>query len=194
MDKRSLWVTIGFLLLLVYVGPFGIVAFLYDLGLYPATTEEQVVTEMKRRSGVHAVTCRNGSPDWDFVCDFEVQARGGPSVRHREGIETSYARAILRAVPLPVDGPVLTEAQAAQWREDERKRRQDEQKKMSGPVNVRTATVAELRRIPLVDQYRAQEIHAAVRYGLVRKLDDLLKIQGIDQTVLNVMRTRAVWE
>jgi Helix-hairpin-helix motif len=191
MDKKSLWVTIGFLLLLVYVGPFGIVAFLYDLGLYPATTEEQVVTEMKRRSGVHAVTCRNGSPDWDFVCDFEVQARGGPSVRHREGIETSYARAILRAVPLPVDGPVLTEAQAAQWREDERKRRQDEEKRL---VNIRTATIAELRRIPRVDHYRAQEIQAAVRYGIVRKYDDLLKIQGIDQATLRAMRTRSYWQ
>jgi hypothetical protein len=149
---------------------------------------------MKRRSGVRAVTCRNGSPDWDFVCDFEVQARGGPSVRHREGIKTSYFRAILSAVPLPVDGPVLTEAQGVQRRQDEQKKRQAEQKRMSGPVNVRTATIAELRRIPLVDEYRAKEIHAAVRYGLVRKFDDLLKIQGIDQRVLNVMRTKAVWE
>jgi len=52
MDNKSLWVTIGFLLLAVFVGPFRIVAFLYDIGLYPATTEEQVLTEMKRRSGV----------------------------------------------------------------------------------------------------------------------------------------------
>ena len=48
-------------------------------------------------------------------------------------------------------------------------------------VNVRTATIAELRRIPRVDQFRAKDIQAAVRLGLVRKLDDLLKIEGIDQ-------------
>jgi DNA uptake protein ComE-like DNA-binding protein len=45
-------------------------------------------------------------------------------------------------------------------------------------VNVRTASIAELRTIPRVDQYRAQEIHAAVRFGLVKKFDDLPKIEG----------------
>ena len=66
--------------------------------------------------------------------------------------------------------------------------------KRASRVNVRTATIAELRTIPRVDQYRAQEIHSAVRFGLVRKFDDLLKIEGIDQATLNAMRTRAYWE
>ena len=48
-------------------------------------------------------------------------------------------------------------------------------------------SLAELRTIPRVDQYRAQEIQAAVRFGLVRKVDDLLKIQGIDQATLSAM-------
>jgi helix-hairpin-helix protein len=51
----------------------------------------------------------------------------------------------------------------------------------------------ELKRIPGVDQYRAQEIQAAVRYGIVKKFDDLLKIQGIDEKALRIMRTRSYW-
>jgi DNA uptake protein ComE-like DNA-binding protein len=50
-----------------------------------------------------------------------------------------------------------------------------------------------LKRIPGVDQYRAQEIQAAVRYGIVKKFDDLLKIQGIDEKALCIMRTRSYW-
>ena len=69
-----------------------------------------------------------------------------------------------------------------------------EEQKRASRVNVRTATIAELRTIPRVDQYRAQEIQAAVRFGLVGKFDDLLKIEGIDQATLNAMRTRAYWE
>src|SRR6185503_780277 len=108
-------------------------------------------------------------------------------------------------VPLP--GPVLTEAEKLQWQyEEEQKRTQEqwmrtqeqnnrlEEVKRATRVNVRTATIAELRTIPRVDQYRAQEIQAAVRFGLVRKFDDLLKIEGIDQATLNAMRTRAYWE
>ena len=62
---------------------------------------------------------------------------------------------------MPVDGPVLTEEQALQWQKDE-------QKRLAAPVNVRTATIADLQRIPRVDAYRAQVIHASVRHGLVR--------------------------
>ena len=187
MDSRLRWIAIGFLLFLIFVGPFRILAFLDDLGLYPTATNEQVVSELKRRSDVQAVTCQPGTAGWDFVCDIDVQPRGGPSVRHREGINTSWARAVYQAVILPVDGPVLTEAQARQWRDEE-------QRKLAEPVNIRTATIAELQRIPLVDQYRAHEIHASVRAGLVRKYDDLLKIQGIDQAKLSVMRTRSYWK
>ena len=205
MDSRSLWITIGFLLLLVFVGPFRVVRFLYDLGLFPKATEEQVITELKRWDNVRTATCQNGSPDFDFVCDYEVQPRDLPPERRRVGIRTSLYRAIGSAVPL--SGPVLTEAEKLQWQyEEEQKRTQEQQKRAQEQqkrtqewmrarrVNVRTATIAELRTIPRVDQYRAQEIQAAVRFGLVKKFDDLLKIEGIDQATLNAMRTRAYWE
>ena len=223
MNSRSLWITIGFLLFLVFGGPFRLVAFFHDIGLYPSVTEAQVVAEMNRRSNVQAVTCQAGSMGWDFVCDFEVQARGGPAVRHREGIRTSLSTAVARAVRMPVNGPILTEEQALQWQKDELKAQagfrlrpdaaaaeeralqwqKDEQEARAllrerpdpaALVNVRTATIAELVRIPRVNQFRAKVIHAAVRRGLVRKLDDLLKIDGIDRGTLNVMRTRAYWE
>jgi DNA uptake protein ComE-like DNA-binding protein len=87
----------------------------------------------------------------------------------------------------PPGVPVMTEEQALQWFKDE-------QKRLTEPVNVRTATIADLQRIPRVDPYRAQVIHAAVRRGLVRKFDDLLKIEGIDRATLTAMRTRAYWE
>ena len=205
MDSRSRWITIGFLLILVFVGPFRIVGWLYDLGLVPKATEEQVITELKRSDNVRTATCQNGSPDFDFVCDYEVQARGGPPERRRVGIRTSMYRAIGSTVPLP--GPVLTEAEKLQWQyEEEQKRTQEqwmrtqeqkkrlEEVKRATRVNVRTATIAELRTIPRVDQYRAQQIQAAVRFGLVRKFDDLLKIEGIDQATLNGMRARGYWE
>jgi DNA uptake protein ComE-like DNA-binding protein len=187
MDSKSRWIAIGFLLFLMFVGPFRILAFLDDLGLYPSATNEQVVAELQRGSDVKAVTCQAGTAGWDFVCDIDVQPRGLPSVRHREGIKTSWARAVYQAVLLPVDGPVLTEAQARQWR-------QEEDRKLAEPVNIRTATIAELQRIPGVDRYRAQEIHACVRAGIVRTYDDLLKIQGIDQAKLRLMRTRSYWK
>lgn len=187
MNSKSLWITIGFLLFMIFVGPFRILAFLDDLGLYPSATRDQVVMELKRQSNVQAVTCQAGTAGWDFVCDIDVQPSGRPSVRHREGIKTSWYKAVSQAALLPVDGPVLTQAQALQWR-------QEEERKLAEPVNVRTATIAELQRIPMVDQYRAQEIHASVRAGLVRKYDDLLKIQGIDQAKLSVMKTRSYWK
>ena len=207
MDSRSLWITIGFLLFLVFVGPFRVVGFLYDLGLLPKATEGQVITELKRWDNVRTATCRDGSPNWDFVCDYEVQPRDLPPERRRIGIRTSLYRAIGHAVPLPVDGPVMTEAQKRQWLDEEQQKRTQEHQKWlqeqikrtdeqmrARRVNVRTATIAELRTIPRVDQYRAQEILAAVRFGLVKKFDDLLKIEGIDQATLNAMRTRAYWE
>ena len=186
MDNKSLWITIAFLLLMVVVGPFRIVAFLYDVGLYPPVTDEQVVTELKRMRHVETVSCQSAVGGWDFVCDYQQQQRDGPPVRHREGIRTSWTSAVARTVPMPADGPVLTEAQAAQWRIEENRR-------LAGPVNIRTATIEELKRIPGVDQYRAQEIQAAVRYGIVKKFDDLLKIQGIDEKALRLMRTRSYW-
>jgi hypothetical protein len=205
MDSRSLWITLGFLLFLVFVGPFRVVRFLYDLGLVPKATEEQVIMELKRGDNVRTATCQNGSPNFDFVCDYEVQPRDLPPERRRVGIRTSFYRAIGSAVPLP--GPVLTEAEKLQWQyEEEQKRTREQQKRAQEQqrrtqewmrarrVNVRTATIAELRTIPRVDQYRAQEIQAAVRFGLVKKFGDLLKIEGIDQATLNAMGTRAYWE
>jgi DNA uptake protein ComE-like DNA-binding protein len=200
MDRRSLSITIGFILFMVFVGPFRVVGFLYNLGLFPKTTEEQVSMELKRGANVRTATCRDGSPDWDFVCDYEVQPRDLPPERHRVGIRTSLYRAIAQAVPLAVDGPVMTEAEKRQWQDEEQRKRTQELTKRTGEqmrarrVNVRTATITELRTIPRVDQYRAQEIQAAVRVGLVKKFDDLLKIEGIDGATLNAMRTRAYWE
>jgi hypothetical protein len=188
MDSRSLWITIGFLAFLVVVGPLRLVAFLHDIGLYPSASEAQLVEAMSRRRNVQAVTCHAGSMGWDFVCEFDlVQGRGAPAVRHREGIRTSWTAAVGRTVRMPVDGPVLPEEQALQWQKDE-------QKRLAAPVNVRTATIADLQRIPRVDAYRAQVIHASVRHGLVRRFDDLLKIEGIDQAALRAMRTKAYWE
>jgi len=200
MDSRSLSITIGFILFLVFVGPFRIVGFLYNLGLFPKATEEQVIMELKRGDNVRTAACRDGSPNWDFVCDYEVQPRDLPPERRRVGIRTSFYRAIGQAVPLPVEGPVMTEAQKRQWQDEERRKRtqelrtRTEEQMRARRVNVRTATITELRTIPRVDQYRAQEIQAAVRFGLVKKFDDLLKIEGIDDATLNAMRTRAYWE
>ena len=200
MDSKSLSITIGFILFLVFVGPFRVVGFLYNLGLFPKATEEQVIMELKRGDNVRTATCRDGSPNWDFVCDYEVQPRDLPPERRRIGIRTSFYRAIGQAVPLPVDGPVMTEAQKRQWQDEEQRKRTQELRKRTEEqmrarrVNVRTATITELRTIPRVDQYRAQEIQAAVRFGLVKKFDDLLKIEGIDDATLNAMRTRAYWE
>lgn len=200
MDSRSLSITIGFILFLVFIGPFRVVGFLYNLGLFPKATEEQVVMELKRGDNVRTATCRDGSPNWDFVCDYEVQPRDLPPEHRRIGIRTSFYRAIGQAVPLPVDGPVMTEEQKRQWQDEEQRKRTQQLKKRAeeqmraGRVNVRTATITELRTIPRVDQYRAQEIQAAVRVGLVKKFDDLLKIEGIDDATLNAMRTRAYWE
>jgi hypothetical protein len=49
-------------------------------------------------------------------------------------------------------------------------------------------------RIPLVDQYLAEQIHAAVRGGTVTSVDDLLKVKGIDRPMFGIMRPHARWE
>jgi DNA uptake protein ComE-like DNA-binding protein len=189
MDSRSRWIAIGFLLFLMFVGPFRILALLDGLGLYPSVSQEQVVAELERLRGASPVTCREAKPDWDYVCEYSKASRGNPATRHREGIRTSsyWNRAIQTVVALPVDGPVLNETQAKQWQLAE------QQRALRG-VNIRTASIEQLRTIPRVDQYRAQEIHAAVRFGLVKQFDDLLKIQGIDRATLNAMRARAYWD
>jgi DNA uptake protein ComE-like DNA-binding protein len=88
---------------------------------------------------------------------------------------------------LRVDGPILSEAENAKWVEEQNR-------KFREPVNLRTATVAELRRIPLVDRYLAEQIHAAVRGGTVTGVDDLLRVKGIDQPRFSVIRPRVRWE
>jgi len=107
----------------------------------------------------------------------------------REAVRTSkgWGPAIARVIVLLLEREVLTEADAS-------KRLQEEHRRHSESVNIRTASVTDLQRIPRVDQYRAQEIHAAVRAGLVRDFDDLLNIQGIDRQTLNAMRMRAYWK
>jgi len=112
-----------------------------------------------------------------------ARARRAKPIRTNQG----WGQAIAHVIVLPLEREVLTEADASKWR-------MEEHRKLSEPVNIRTASVTDLQRIPRVDQYRAQEIHGAVRAGLVRKFDDLLKIQGIDQQTLNAMRTRAYWK
>jgi Helix-hairpin-helix motif len=187
MGSGSRWIIIGCLVFLALGGPCRIVASLNDIGLYPSATNEQVVSELKRQPGVQAARCRPAKPEWDFVCDVDVQVGRDPLLHRRYGIRASLSHAVAVSVPLPLDGPILTERQARQWAAEERE-------KLAAPVNIRTATIEELQRIPRVDRYRAQEIHAAVQYGLVRKFDDLLKIQGIDQRTLEAMRTRAYWK
>jgi Helix-hairpin-helix motif len=185
MDSRFRWVCIGALLFLLMGGPFKVLAFLGHLGLAPRVTQEQVVAEMKRMRHHDWMTCKPASPgaEWDYVCEY-----GGPGVS-REAVRTNkgWGAAIARVIVLPLEREVLTEADAAKWR-------LEEHRKLSEAVNIRTASVSDLQRIPRVDQYRAQEIHAAVRAGLVRNFDDLLKIQGIDQQTLKAMRTRAYWK
>ena len=186
MDSRFRWICIGFLLFFFLGGPSRVLAFLGTLGLAPRVTQEQVLTEMKRMRQHDGMTCKPASPgaEWDYVCEYE----SGNERVSRDGVRvsTGWGPAVARVIPLP-EQDVLTEADATKWRHEE-------QMKQAGPVNIRTASISDLQRIPRVDHYRAQEIHAAVRAGLVRDFDDLLKIQGIDQPTLNAMRTRAYWK
>jgi len=184
MDSRFRWISIGILLFLLMGGPIRVIGFLGYLGLAPRTTQEDVLAEMKRMRHHDWMTCTPASPgaEWDYVCEY-----GGPRFS-REAVKTSqgWGRAIARTIVLPLEREVLTEDDAAKWLKEERRQ-------LTERVNIRTASVTELQRITRVDQYRAQEIHAAVRAGLVTKFEDLTKIQGIDQQTLNAMRTRAYW-
>jgi DNA uptake protein ComE-like DNA-binding protein len=46
----------------------------------------------------------------------------------------------------------------------------------------------------LVDKYLAEQIYAGVRAGTITRLDDLSKINGIDQSRFSVIRPRVRWE
>lgn len=185
MDSRFRWISIGILLFLVMGGPFHVLTFLGNIGLAPRVTQEQVLAEMKRMRHHDWMTCKPASSgaEWDYVCEY-----GGQRVS-REAVRTSkgWGRAIARVIVLPLEREVLTEADATKWLQEEHRR-------LSESVNIRTASVTDLQRVPRVNQYRAQEIHAAVRAGLVRDFDDLLNIHGIDQQTLNAMRKRAYWK
>src|SRR5688500_2216421 len=117
MNSRFRWISIAFLLFLLMGGPFHVIGLLGDLGLAPRTTREQVLAEMKRLRHHDWMTCTPASPgaEWDYVCEY-----GGPRVS-REAVKAAqgWGRAIARTIVLPLEHDVLTEADAAKWREEE---------------------------------------------------------------------------
>ena len=175
------------IVLVLLVGPFPIMDFLYRIGLYPQATGEQVVAALKSGHRAESATCEPDVAGWEFVCDYTLRQSDGVLRRHRTGVRTSWLKAIRGLMPLPVDGPILSE-------EENTRRSKEEYAKLMAPVNLRTATVKELQKIPLVDQFRAEQIHKAVKEGVVTKVDDLLKVKGIDAPTLQVMRSRAYWQ
>jgi DNA uptake protein ComE-like DNA-binding protein len=186
---RSWGRVIGLACLLAFllIGPYRIMEFLYGIGLYPTFTEEEVVAALKRRPGIEGMTCQQNVAGWEYVCDYSYRNSSGTLSRHRDGIRTTWMTPIGSSTALRVDGPILSEAENAKWVEEQNR-------KFREPVNLRTATVAELRRIPLVDRYLAEQIHAAVRGGTVTGVDDLLRVKGIDQPRFSVIRPRVRWE
>jgi len=66
---------------------------------------------------------------------------------------------------------------------------QEENKKPKPPVNLNTASVAELARLPGVGQVIARRIvRHRQRSGPFRKVDELLVIRGISQAKLEKLR------
>ena len=172
------------------IGPIRIMEFLYGIGLFPAVTEGEVVAYLKRTTpDIEGVTCQQNVAGWEFVCNYSLHrdSTGRPR-SFREGIRTSWMAAIGSRALLRPDGPVLSEAENAKWVEE----LQERDRELKKPVNLRTATVADLRR--KMDRYLAEQIYAAVRAGTVSSVDDLLKLKGMDRPRLDLIRSDVRWE
>jgi DNA uptake protein ComE-like DNA-binding protein len=188
--SRSSWgrvLGLACLVAFMVVGPYRIMEFLYQMGLYPAVSEKKVVAALLGMRGVEGVACQKKVAGWDYVCEYVRRDSSGTVSRHRDGIRTSWLTPITSMTPLPIDGPTPSP--------DEQARRvKNEYRKLLEPVNLRTATVTELQRVPLVDKYLAEQIYAGVRAGTITRVDDLSKINGIDQPRFSVIRPRVRWE
>jgi hypothetical protein len=193
--NRSSWgrvVVLACFLAFLLIGSARIMEFLYGIGLYPAVTQEEVVAQLKRTPNIEGLTCQQNVAGWEYVCEYVLRHHVPGSVsRHREGIRTSWMAPIGSRTLLPTDGPVLSEAEHARWLEEQRRK----DRERAQPVNLRTATLADLRRIlPASDPYLAEQIHAAVRSGTVSSVDDLLKLKGMDRHRLDLIRSKVRWE
>ena len=193
-SNRGSWVRVcvlACLLASLLVGHARIMEFLYRIGLIPAVTQEEVVAQLQRTPDIEGLTCQQNVAGWEYVCDYVLRQRStGIVSRHREGIRTSWMAPIGSRTFLPTDGPVLSEAERAKWFEELTKKNRER----AQPVNLRTATLADLRRIMPANQYLAEQIHAAVRSGTVSSVEDLLKLKGMDRHQLDLIRSEVRWE
>ena len=171
----------------VMIGPYRIIEFLYRAGLYPHVSEKEVVAKLTQVEGIDGVACQKDVAGWEYVCEYVSRDSRGHVSRHREGIRTSWLTPIELRTPLPIDGPILSPDENA-------RRGKDEARRLTEPINLRTATVRELQRVPMVDRYFAEQIYAGVRAGTITSVDDLTKVKGIDEPRLRIMRTRVRWE
>ena len=117
----------------------------------------------------------------------------------RIGAELDTARHVVRptsiATPVAFPSSRLLDMSSESLSPDERAQRgKDEAKRLREPVNLRTATVADLQRVPMVDRYLAEQIHAGVRAGTITRVDDLSKVKGIDEYRFGFIRPRVRWE
>ena len=148
------------------------------------------------RTATASYQCTDGEGDFGYIC----QARYEPTPRGtQQGVKTITQRVGLvntrlykgklagSMMVLPAEGPVPS---IEQWGAVHRA----EYKKLLEPVNLRTATVTELQRVPLVDKDLAEQIYAGVRAGTITRVDDLSKINGIDQPRFSVIRPKVRWE
>ena len=91
------------LVLVLFVGVGPIMEFLYDHGLWPRASVEDVQTWMNHRSPEDSVECHEGSNGWDYICDVVIKPRGKQPTRHKYGVVGSFFYVVGAVKVLPLD-------------------------------------------------------------------------------------------
>jgi hypothetical protein len=157
-----------------------------------SSNEEQVEAFMKNRAPNDEVTCQKTKGDWEFVCDVTHFPGGGHHhatvEKYKWGIVTDWVSPVQSLEGLTLSSPTPT------TREENKRRLNEEtnQRVLSGAPFVWNEVGDYQFQAMGIDRALARQLENAVRLPMVKRVDDLLAVPGIDKaTVDKIRRTSA---
>jgi hypothetical protein len=169
--------------LFIFVGWGPIVESLYEYGLWPRKTVEEVQSALQQRYPKDSIACSAGSDGWDVICNVVHRPRPGYSSRHKYGIVGSPFAAVGPTSQLHVDQPAPPREHFLK----QQHARGEEQKRLEALVDLNNARVDQLNALGFDDTLAKRIVIAAMTRPFT-SVDDLLGIQGIDRAMVERVR------